>query len=73
MTKSDELVTSPELLKADEAAAMAGVGTRSWWRFVSAGAAPRPVHIGKCTRWRRDDIRNWIDSGCPSVRKEVRR
>jgi predicted DNA-binding transcriptional regulator AlpA len=73
MTKSDELVTPPELLKAEEAAAMAGVGTRSWWRFVSSGAAPGPVRIGRCSRWRRRDIKNWIDSGCPSVRKEVSR
>ena len=73
MAKSDELVTPPELLKAEEAAAMTGIGTRSWWRFVSAGAAPSPVRIGRCSRWRRRDLQTWIDNGCPSVRKEVRR
>jgi predicted DNA-binding transcriptional regulator AlpA len=73
MTKSEEPVVPPELLKAKEAAVLAGVGTRSWWRFVSSGAAPSPVHIGRCSRWRRQDIKTWIDNGCPSVRKEVRR
>lgn len=72
MKKSDELIVSPELLTDKEAAAMAAISTRAWWRFVSSGAAPSPVRIGRCTRWRRVDIKTWIDSGCPSVRKEVR-
>ena len=73
MTRSGELIAPPELLRAEEAAAMAGVGIRSWWRFVSSGAAPSPVRIGRCSRWRRQDITAWIADGCPSCRKEVRR
>ena len=60
-----------ELLTAAEAAEMAGVGKRSWWRFSSSGKAPAPVRIGRSVRWRRAEIADWIAAGCPRVRKGV--
>ena len=56
-----------EVVNADTAAAMVGVSPRSWWRFVSAGKAPRPVRLGSCVRWRLSDLRNWIGEGCQAV------
>lgn len=56
-----------EMVNADTAAAMVGVSPRSWWRFVSAGKAPRPVRLGACVRWRLSDLRTWIDEGCKAV------
>jgi predicted DNA-binding transcriptional regulator AlpA len=59
-----------ELLTAAEAAEMAGVGKRSWWRYSSSGKAPAPVRIGASVRWRRTEIAAWIAAGCPRVRRE---
>lgn len=65
-----------ELLTAAEAAEMAGVGKRTWWRYVSGGKAPAPVRLGGgggAVRWRRAELLAWIESGCPRVRKEAGR
>lgn len=62
-----------ELLSAAESAEMAGVAKRSWWRYVSSGRAPAPVRLGGAVRWRRAELAEWIQSGCPRVRKAVER
>jgi predicted DNA-binding transcriptional regulator AlpA len=62
-----------ELLTAVEAAEMAGVAKRSWWRYVSSGRAPAPVRLGGSVRWRRSELAEWIAAGCPRVRKEAGR
>ena len=62
-----------ELLTAAESAAMAGVAKRSWWRYVSSGKAPAPVRLGGAVRWRRSELAEWIQAGCPRVRKAVER
>jgi excisionase family DNA binding protein len=71
--KRHTTTTVPELLTVEQAAAMAGVGKRSWWRFSSSGKAPAPVRIGRSVRWRRAEIAEWIAAGCPRVRREVGR
>jgi prophage regulatory protein len=62
-----------ELLTAAEAAEVAGVAKRSWWRYVSSGKAPAPVRLGGAVRWRRSELTAWIEAGCPRVRKAVER
>lgn len=62
-----------ELLTAAEAAEVAGVAKRSWWRYVSSGRAPAPVRFGGAVRWRRSELAEWIKAGCPRVRKAVER
>jgi prophage regulatory protein len=62
-----------ELLTAAEAAEVAGVAKRSWWRYVSSGKAPAPVRLGGAVRWRRSELAEWITAGCPRVRKAVER
>jgi prophage regulatory protein len=62
-----------ELLTAAEAAEVAGVAKRSWWRYVSSGKAPAPVRLGGSVRWRRSELAEWIAAGCQRVRKAVER
>lgn len=57
------------LIKADELAQLLNVSTRTLWRMLSAGKVPEPVRLGGCTRWRLDQVRQWIGDGCPPVRK----
>jgi prophage regulatory protein len=62
-----------ELLSADEAATMCGLGRRTWWRYVTAGKAPGPVRLGGVVRWRRTELAAWIAAGCPRFRKDAAR
>jgi predicted DNA-binding transcriptional regulator AlpA len=55
----------PLLVTAGEAAALCGLGVRTWWRKDAAGMIPNGVHLGKSKRWRLEELRKWIEAGCP--------
>jgi prophage regulatory protein len=57
--------TQPMLVNAEEVARMLDVSERTLWRLVSAGKVPTPVRIGRSTRWRLAEVRQWIEGGCP--------
>ncbi|WP_138756871.1 helix-turn-helix domain-containing protein [Modestobacter altitudinis] len=61
---SRELAASPEpeLLTITEAAELvrAAVATLRYWRHLGIG--PRSFRLGRRVRYRRDDLRTWIDS-----------
>jgi excisionase family DNA binding protein len=58
---------APQLISAEELSAMLGMSKRTVWRLLSAGQIPQPVRIGRSTRWRLDEVRRWIDLGCPGA------
>lgn len=71
MSKRDREVSematdSPLLLTARQAAALCGKSLRTWRSWDSAGVIPRPVRIRRCTLWRADELREWIEAGCPN-------
>ena len=35
------------------------------WRRTADGKLPRPVRLGGAVRWRADEVRRWLDAGCP--------
>ena len=57
--------TAPMLISAEELATLMQVSERTLWRLLSAGKVPQPVRIGRNTRWRLAEIRDWIEKGCP--------
>ena len=59
--------TAPMLIGAEELARMMDVSERTLWRLLSAGKVPPPVRIGRSTRWRLAEVRDWIDRGCPAA------
>ena len=61
----DNLPSSQLLLRAREAAALAGVSLRTWRSWDAAGRVPAPVRIGRTTRWRRHELQQWVVAGCP--------
>jgi predicted DNA-binding transcriptional regulator AlpA len=64
----------PALLRDREAARMCGVSAATWWRWYAAGKTPEAVRVVGVTRWRADELRDWIDGGCPDRAEwEVRR
>jgi predicted DNA-binding transcriptional regulator AlpA len=44
---------------------MLGRDERSLWRDLSAGKLPAPIKLGKLTKWRVAEIRDWVAAGCP--------
>ena len=62
---------TPELLTTRQAAKLAGVGERTWWRWSRNKRAPKPIKIGPgkqgVVRYRRSDIMQWIADGCPRI------
>jgi excisionase family DNA binding protein len=55
----------PELLSTAEVAKMLGAGQRSVWRWAHSGVMPAPLRISGAVRFRRNEILDWIDAGCP--------
>ena len=56
------------LISAADLACLMNVSERTLWRLLSAGKVPQPVRIGRSTRWRMAEVRDWIDRGCPAGR-----
>lgn len=57
--------SSPLLVTAREAAALCGRSLRCWRTWDAAGRIPQPVRIGRATLWRAEELRCWVDAGCP--------
>jgi excisionase family DNA binding protein len=58
----------PPMLTTKQVVSLTGLGERTVWRYSRSGIMPAPVKIGRTTvRFRRDEILEWIDEGCPRV------
>lgn len=57
-----------ELLDVRQVAAVVNASPRTVYRLADAGKMPRPVRLGSLVRWRADELRRWINDGCPSIR-----
>jgi predicted DNA-binding transcriptional regulator AlpA len=68
----------PLAVSAAAAAALVGISRGHWLRLCSAGRVPEPVRLGRCVRWNVDELKRWIEAGCPGrdvweTLKEARR
>ncbi len=63
--KSEEVFT----VDARRLAELLGLSLRTIRRFDSAAVLPRPIRIGGAVRWRYDELKAWIASGCPDRRR----
>lgn len=63
---------SAKLLDVQSVADLLGCSTRHIYRLSDAGRMPAPVKLGSLVRWSAGAIREWIDQGCPSVRRAGR-
>jgi predicted DNA-binding transcriptional regulator AlpA len=57
----------PELLDLQQVARVCQFSPRHVLRMAEAGRMPPPVKVGRCARWSRRTIENWITAGCPRV------
>ena len=65
MTENAKIVHPSLLMDPEDLALELRISIRSIWRRASDGQIPRPIRIGRATRWRRDEIEAWIAAGCP--------
>ena len=57
-----------ELLDVHTLATMLQCSPRHVYRLSDAGKMPRPLKLGASVRWRRKDVEDWIEAGCPVTR-----
>ena len=61
-----------KLLDVRAVAKMLDCSVRHVYRLSDAGRMPAPVRLGTLVRWKATgsgSIGEWLDAGCPSVRK----
>jgi predicted DNA-binding transcriptional regulator AlpA len=65
----------PELIDADQLAALLNVHPATVYRMQSRGRLPAPLRLSRgCVRWRLGEIRDWLAAGAPPRREwEARR
>lgn len=56
----------PLLLSDRAAAALLGISRAHLHRLRVAGKLPAPQKLGRRCLWRADELRRWVDAGCPS-------
>lgn len=55
------------LISAEKVAELLGISKRTLWRLLSAGRLPEPIRLGSVVRWKRDELQEWIEEGCPPL------
>jgi predicted DNA-binding transcriptional regulator AlpA len=61
---------TPALLTRQETAQLINVSLVSLKRWNRSGRfGPSPIKLGKCTRFRRDEVLAWVAAGCPARRE----
>ncbi len=53
------------LMTVQELSRFLRISIRTVWRLVAKRHLPQPVRLGGATRWRRQDISDWLAAGCP--------
>lgn len=59
----------PLLLTAKAAATYLGFTRTSFYRYDITGVTPQSLHLGGRRFWRRDELRAWVEAGCPPRHK----
>lgn len=59
----------PLMIRAPEAARLVGISLRHFKSLNSSGRLPGPIRLGKAVCWRVDELRQWIQAGCPERTK----
>ncbi len=48
-----------------EVATMLGCSRSHWRNLHRLGMTPASVNIGRSTKWRRDEVIDWLNADCP--------
>ena len=69
MNKAWKVPPTAALLDVGAVAVLCGCSPRHVRRLADAGKLPEPIRLGMLVRWRRAAIADWIEAGCPSMRR----
>jgi len=67
MAASSDQLDDLQMISADDLAAILKISKRTLWRLLSSKGLPEPTRFGKCVRWRRGIMEQWIDKGCQPI------
>lgn len=67
MNQPDPQPEHQRLVSANWPAKYLWVSRATLFRFRAAGRMPKPVKVGGIVRWRIEDVRVWVDAGCPPI------
>lgn len=56
----DQLTQASRFLRRDQVLVMVGIGTTKLYSLMNNGSFPKPVHIGRATRWVEDEVLAWM-------------
>lgn len=59
--RSDDVREEIDLMRVSDITRALRIGRSTWWRGVADGRFPQPIRFGRCTAWRRADIRAMLD------------
>lgn len=62
-----QAASTQEMIDIKEAAMVCGISDRHFRRLVDTGRAPRGVMLGRCVRWSRSILHDWLLAGCPCL------
>ncbi len=67
-SRPDVTALLPLLVDVAEVSRLTSLSPRTVWRYASCGKFPQPLKLGGRRLWRREEIIDWIESGCPEIR-----
>lgn len=53
------------LIDTRQASKLLGVSSRKLYTMYSSGEMPAPTRIGRAVRWGYEELRAWVNAGCP--------
>ena len=56
------------VLTASQAAELFSKTERTWRLWNEMGYIPQPVRVGRSLYWRYNELRAWVEEGCPERR-----
>lgn len=71
-TALDRPAAEPALIDTQSVAELLGCSPRHVARLRDGGLMPTPLKLGRLCKWRRAVIEQWIEDGCPAVRKSAK-
>ncbi len=54
------------LVSAREAAGLLGISRTTWLSLYNSGKTPKAIRLGRRILWRLEELKDWVDEGCPS-------
>ena len=61
-----DVANPTELMTVGDVARSLRLSVRATWRANATGFLPRPLKVGRATRWRSEELTAWVRAGMPT-------